>query len=260
MLGRSERPTAIFAASDTQALGVIGAARDIGLQVPGDLTVIGYDDIQAADPVGLTTIRQQLYESGRRGAEVLLAEIEPRSDHHRSSIGTRARGPGDNRAAEGGPWKTSRKISPRKRPNSRRSDHARRPITNVPGRRRPRRLAALAFATVLVAACAAAGAVSHIQPPAGRPAGRPIDRAGGQRLRRGAARRTELGTDPSKLNTYIETGFDLPSSCLKSLPSSTRTSPSTSSRISSRTLTATPRLLSGDNPPDLARLPLIVSS
>ena len=74
------RPTAIFTASDTQAMGVIAAAREIGLHVPDDLSVIGYDDIEAADYVGLTTIRQQLFESGRRGAEVLLSEIGSRSE------------------------------------------------------------------------------------------------------------------------------------------------------------------------------------
>jgi LacI family transcriptional regulator len=73
-------PTAIFAASDTQALGVVAAARELGLHVPDDLSVIGYDDIEAADYVGLTTIRQQLFESGRRGAEILLAEIDHRSE------------------------------------------------------------------------------------------------------------------------------------------------------------------------------------
>jgi DNA-binding LacI/PurR family transcriptional regulator len=72
-------PTAIFAASDTQALGVLSAARDVGLSVPGDLTVVGYDDIAIAEPIGLTTIRQHLTESGRIGAELLLAEIEQRS-------------------------------------------------------------------------------------------------------------------------------------------------------------------------------------
>ena len=80
MLVADERPTAIFAASDTQALGVIAAAGEAGLHVPDDLSVIGYDDIEAADYVGLTTVRQQLFESGRRGAELLLAEIEARSD------------------------------------------------------------------------------------------------------------------------------------------------------------------------------------
>ncbi len=72
----NRRPTAIFAASDTQALGVIAAASEPGLHVPDDLSVIGYDDIEAADYVGLTTIRQQLFESGRRGAEILLSEID----------------------------------------------------------------------------------------------------------------------------------------------------------------------------------------
>jgi DNA-binding LacI/PurR family transcriptional regulator len=80
MLVGEERPTAIFTASDTQALGVIAAARDLGLHVPDDLSVMGYDDIEAADYVGLTTVRQQLFESGRRGAEILLAEIEERTE------------------------------------------------------------------------------------------------------------------------------------------------------------------------------------
>jgi DNA-binding LacI/PurR family transcriptional regulator len=79
MLSSNDRPTAIFAASDTQALGVIAAARDLGLNVPDDLSVIGYDDIEAAEYVGLTTVRQQLFESGRLGAELLLAEIADRS-------------------------------------------------------------------------------------------------------------------------------------------------------------------------------------
>ena len=80
MLSRDRRPTAIFTASDTQALGVVAAARELGLHVPDDLSVIGYDDIEAADYVGLTTISQQLLESGRRGAETLLAEIDARSE------------------------------------------------------------------------------------------------------------------------------------------------------------------------------------
>ena len=57
----------------------MSAARDLGLQIPGDLTVIGYDDIPIAEPIGLTTISQHLFESGRVGAELLLTEIEHRS-------------------------------------------------------------------------------------------------------------------------------------------------------------------------------------
>ncbi len=56
------------------------AAHDAGIHVPDDLSVIGYDDIEMADYIGLTTIRQQLFESGRRGADLLLREIEQRSE------------------------------------------------------------------------------------------------------------------------------------------------------------------------------------
>ena len=68
-------PTAIFAYSDTQAIGVLEAAEDLGLRVPEDLSVVGYDDIEAAEFVYLTTIRQSLYESGVRGAQLLLEHM-----------------------------------------------------------------------------------------------------------------------------------------------------------------------------------------
>jgi DNA-binding LacI/PurR family transcriptional regulator len=80
LLSSPHPPTAIFAASDTQALGVIAAAHEMGLDVPGDLSIVGYDDIEAAEYVGLTTVRQRLFESGRLGAQLLLREIEHRSD------------------------------------------------------------------------------------------------------------------------------------------------------------------------------------
>ncbi len=80
LLSGPNRPTAIFAASDTQALGVVAAAHEMGLDIPGDLSIVGYDDIEAAEYVGLTTIRQRLFESGRLGAQLLLKEIEQRSD------------------------------------------------------------------------------------------------------------------------------------------------------------------------------------
>ncbi len=79
MLSLPDRPTAIFAASDTQALGVLAAAQDLGLHVPDDLSVIGYDDIEACDFVGLTTVRQHLFESGRQGAQLLMSEINERA-------------------------------------------------------------------------------------------------------------------------------------------------------------------------------------
>ena len=79
MLSLPDRPTAIFAASDTQAQAVLAAAQDLGLHVPDDLSVIGYDDIEACDFVGLTTVRQYLFESGREGAQLLMSEIVERA-------------------------------------------------------------------------------------------------------------------------------------------------------------------------------------
>jgi DNA-binding LacI/PurR family transcriptional regulator len=72
LLRLPQRPTAIFAASDTQALGVLEAARILGIRVPEDLSVVGFDDVEIAAHIGLTTVRQPLFESGRRGAELLL--------------------------------------------------------------------------------------------------------------------------------------------------------------------------------------------
>lgn len=72
LLGHADRPTAVFASSDVQALGVLEAARTLGLRVPEDLSVVGFDDIELARYVGLTTVRQPLFESGHLGARLLL--------------------------------------------------------------------------------------------------------------------------------------------------------------------------------------------
>jgi LacI family transcriptional regulator len=73
---RRDRPTAIFASSDTQALGVLEAARSAGLDVPGDVSVVGFDDVEVSGYAGLTTVRQPLFESGRLGAQVLLDALD----------------------------------------------------------------------------------------------------------------------------------------------------------------------------------------
>ncbi|MBN1993712.1 MAG: LacI family DNA-binding transcriptional regulator [Anaerolineae bacterium] len=75
LLALPDPPTAIFAASDIQAIGVLEAARDAGLDVPQDLSVIGYDDIEIAEYFHLTTIRQPLFVSGIEGVELLLESI-----------------------------------------------------------------------------------------------------------------------------------------------------------------------------------------
>jgi LacI family transcriptional regulator len=72
LLRLPDPPTAIFAYCDSQAIGVLEAARDVGLQVPQDLSVIGYDDVDAAQYLQLTTVRQCLFESGVKGAQLLL--------------------------------------------------------------------------------------------------------------------------------------------------------------------------------------------
>ena len=73
LLSRPDPPTAIFAASDTQAAGVLSAAETAGIPVPERLSVIGFDDIEIAAPLGLSTVRQPLRESGARGAALLCA-------------------------------------------------------------------------------------------------------------------------------------------------------------------------------------------
>lgn len=75
LLSLSDPPTAIFAASDVQAIGVVEAAREIGLKVPEDLSVIGYDDIEIAEYLHLTTIRQPLFASGVEGVSLLTEVI-----------------------------------------------------------------------------------------------------------------------------------------------------------------------------------------
>jgi len=68
-------PTAIFAAADTLALGVLEAATATGLAVPDAVSVIGFDDLDVAGHVGLSTIRQPLQDSGRSGGELLLRAL-----------------------------------------------------------------------------------------------------------------------------------------------------------------------------------------
>ncbi|AEY92973.1 putative LacI-family transcriptional regulator [Streptomyces hygroscopicus subsp. jinggangensis 5008] len=74
LLRRPDRPTAIFAGSDLQALGVLEAARVLGLSVPGDLSVVGYDDVPPArwSSPPLTTVQQPLQRMAEEAARMLL--------------------------------------------------------------------------------------------------------------------------------------------------------------------------------------------
>jgi LacI family transcriptional regulator len=75
LLSLGQPPTAIFASSDVAALGVLAAARDAGLQVPRDLSVLGFDDIVEASYLGaaLSTVRQPLREMGRMAVQRLMS-------------------------------------------------------------------------------------------------------------------------------------------------------------------------------------------
>ncbi len=73
LLKSPDPPSAIFAASDTQAIGVLAAADRLGVAVPGQLSVVGFDDIESAAFLGLSTVRQPLARSGTEGAERLCA-------------------------------------------------------------------------------------------------------------------------------------------------------------------------------------------
>ncbi|HHV62440.1 MAG TPA: LacI family transcriptional regulator [Firmicutes bacterium] len=78
-------PTAIFAASDVQAIGVIEFLQSKGIRVPQAVAVVGYDDIELSKYLGITTIRQPMYEMGRRAMELLVNRLEERRGSRPSS-------------------------------------------------------------------------------------------------------------------------------------------------------------------------------
>ena len=108
LLGSSAPPSAIFAASDDQALGVLEAAESASVSVPDRLSVVGFDDLEVARYAHLTTVAQPLEESGARGVDLLLdalaggiaalgaTELRARGARH-----DRANGPGDGERTRG---------------------------------------------------------------------------------------------------------------------------------------------------------------
>ncbi|GAA4097419.1 MULTISPECIES: LacI family DNA-binding transcriptional regulator [Actinomadura] len=80
LLALPDRPTAIFAGSDEQAMGAYEAARQAGLRVPEDLSVVGFDDLPTCEWMSppLTTVRQPLEEMGRTAASKLLQLLDGR--------------------------------------------------------------------------------------------------------------------------------------------------------------------------------------
>jgi LacI family transcriptional regulator len=86
LLDLPQRPTAIFAATDEVAAGVVEAARERALRVPQDLSVVGFDDTEVARLLSppLTTVRQPLREMGRLALRTALrlAAGEELDSHH----------------------------------------------------------------------------------------------------------------------------------------------------------------------------------
>src|SRR5205823_2970712 len=81
LLALPEPPTAIMVGSESQAIGVLEAAHELGRRVPGDLSVVGYNDTDVTRDLGLTTVQVPLRELGRQAAEVLLtAVVDPGAD------------------------------------------------------------------------------------------------------------------------------------------------------------------------------------
>ena len=75
MLAQPNRPTAILAMSDVLALGVLEEARSLGLTIPEDISVIGFDDVPEAARAGLSSVNQPHLEKGQIAAELLLARL-----------------------------------------------------------------------------------------------------------------------------------------------------------------------------------------
>jgi LacI family transcriptional regulator len=84
LLAGPNAPTALLCFNDVAALGVLRGLRRLGISVPGEISVVGYDDVQFAAELApaLTTIRQPKYQLGRAAADLLLDESRPGHQHH----------------------------------------------------------------------------------------------------------------------------------------------------------------------------------
>jgi len=70
-----QRPRAVFVSSDIQAAGAIAAVEERGLRIPEDVAIVGFDDIELAEYLGLTTMRQPIFAMGQLAVEQLLSRI-----------------------------------------------------------------------------------------------------------------------------------------------------------------------------------------
>lgn len=86
MLDSPRPPTAIFAASDTQAAGVMAAAQSRGMSVPHEMAIVGFDGLEVSSLLGLSTVIQPLRESGSIGAGILCELMEGHSHGPRRTM------------------------------------------------------------------------------------------------------------------------------------------------------------------------------
>jgi DNA-binding LacI/PurR family transcriptional regulator len=74
LLARDPRPTALLCATDVLAFGAMRAARELGLDVPGDVSITGFDDVPQAADADLTTVHQPLVQKGREAGRLLMEQ------------------------------------------------------------------------------------------------------------------------------------------------------------------------------------------
>lgn len=93
LLGSEDRPSAVFCANDLMAIGAMDVARDAGIAIPGELALVGYDDIEAATLVNppLTTVVNPAYEAGQAAGGLLLDRMTGRYGGGRREVVLRAR-------------------------------------------------------------------------------------------------------------------------------------------------------------------------
>jgi LacI family transcriptional regulator len=80
LMSASRRPDAVFCANDLMAIGALDVAHELGLEVPADVAIVGFDDVDAATIVTpqLTTVRNPAYEAGRTAGDLLLSRTSGR--------------------------------------------------------------------------------------------------------------------------------------------------------------------------------------
>jgi LacI family transcriptional regulator, repressor for deo operon, udp, cdd, tsx, nupC, and nupG len=84
-----DRPTAVIAMSDEMAVGAMQVARDYGLRVPADLSIVGFDDHEISEFVGLTTVRQDVDAQGREAATWVVEALDGTGETHHVVLPTR---------------------------------------------------------------------------------------------------------------------------------------------------------------------------